>query len=411
MPVVTLGQESRARKAVDGTSFYVPYFEVKIEGVGLPRDVLRDVIQLTYKDDIKAIDSFELTVNNWDPTTNTFKYVGAETAQALKLATPESQRFRLFEPCGKTVEVRMGYVGQLLLMLKGNFTTMEPNFPGNGSPTLTVRGLNVLHQLRRKQFTTSWGDKKESEIAENIATLRDEGKKRFPLPIITDSNAKNKEERLPFVSQKNQYDIDFLFTRARQRGYVVFVQEEDAKRRTPERLYFGPSDGSPIPGLRDVTFKLEWGKSLLDFRPTLTTANQIKSVTVNGWNRTTRRAISVSVNLDDRELRRNQDLYELLNKCDAREEVVVDEPVFNEKQARGRAVAILQDRQKEMVKASATTIGLPDLRAGQRVQINGLGSRFSGTYFITDTTHTISDSGYITRFNARREDEGQRSNL
>ena len=46
--------------------FYVPRFEVRIEGVGLPRDVLRDVVQVTYQDDIKEIDSFDLTVNNWD---------------------------------------------------------------------------------------------------------------------------------------------------------------------------------------------------------------------------------------------------------------------------------------------------------------------------------------------------------
>ena len=36
----------------------------------------------------------------------------------------------------------------------------------------------------------------------------------------------------------------------------------------------------------------------------------------------------------------------------------------------------------------------------------GLGARFSGTYFVTDSTHTINDSGYITKFNARREVTG-----
>jgi hypothetical protein len=209
-----------------------------------------------------------MTVNNWDPATNDFKYVGSklETSQSLQDDTEQSRRFRLFEPCSKKVEVRMGYIGELTVMLTGNFTTMEPNFSSGGPPTLTVRGLNVLHQLRRKQYTGSWTDKKDSEIAENIATLRDQGRKRFPLPIVIDPNARNeKEERIPIVSQKNQYDIDFLFSRARQRGYVVYVQEANRKRGTPKRLYFGPSDGSPMPGLRDVTFKLEWGKSLIDF--------------------------------------------------------------------------------------------------------------------------------------------------
>src|SRR5207237_9048086 len=116
---------------------------------------------------------------------------------------------RLCDPCNKQVEVWLGYAGHLRLMMTGAFTTAEPTFPSSGAPTLTIRGLNVLHQLRRKQYTSTWGKKKISEIAENIATLMDPGpppKKRFPLPIVIDDNAK--EDEIPYVAQKNEYDID-----------------------------------------------------------------------------------------------------------------------------------------------------------------------------------------------------------
>jgi phage protein D len=407
MPVVDLFAESR-----DQRGFYVPQFEVRIRGAQIPNDVLRDVVEVTYKDNWKEIDSFELTVNNWDPSTNSFKYVGAETAESLLQDTSESRRHRLFEPCNKEVEVKMGYVGDLKVMLTGNFTTMEPNFPSSGAPTLTVRGLNILHQLRRKQYVYAWENKRDSEIADNLATLRDRetGQRRFPLPIEIDQNALSTEPQIDYVAEQNQYDIDFLLARARQRGYVIFIQEADPQvRGSQRRLYFGPSQEGRIPGLRDVTFKLEWGKSLIDFKPTLTTANQVRSVTVNGWNRRTGRPIQERASLDDREFTRNRDLFELLQRCDPREEIVVEEPVFTPRQARDRARAILMDRQKEMVKASATTVGLPDLRAGKLVQIEGLGARFSGTYFITETTHTIGGNGYTTRFSARREDQGGQS--
>jgi phage protein D len=399
MPVTTVLEESTQQG-----HFYVPQFEVKIAGVGLPRDVLRDVTQLIYEDGIKKIDSFTLTVNNWDADKRDFKYVGAETLEAM--------RYRLFEPRHKTVEVHMGYVGNLRLMMCGEFTTMEPNFPSSGPPTLTVRGLNVLHRLRPRQYTTTWTDKSDSEIAENIATLKDKNKKRFPLPIVTDPNAKAKEPQLPYVAQKNEYDLDFLLARARQRGYVVYVREGNPKGQGAEcepHLYFGPSDATH-PARRDVTFKLKWGISLMDFKPTLTTANQISSVTFKGWNRNTRQPIHETVTLDDRRLNLNRDLHDIINASNPhgesvspRGESVVDEPVYTPAQARERASAILMDRLKEVVKASGTCIGLPDLRAGQRVQIEGFGPRFSGTYFVTETTHTINDSGYTTRFNARRE--------
>ncbi len=388
--------------------FRVPQFEVKIEGAGLPRDVLRDVLQVTYRDNVAELDNFEMKVNNWDPRTRRFKYVGSETAADLEQNTPESQRFKLFEPCGKEIRVKMGYLGETQTMLTGSVTTMEPEFPSNGAPTLTVRGLNILHQLRRKPYTWSWENKTDSEIAENLATLRDKetSNKRFPLPIEIDSSAKAREPRLPYVAQQNQTDIDFLFSRARERGYVVFVLEADAERNKPRRLYFGPSQGGQNAALRNVMYELEWGRALVEFKPTLTTANQVKSVTVHGWNRATKEAIEVKVDLDDPELNRNQDLYRLIDACDPREDIVVNEPVFTEDQARRRARAILMERQKGMVQASATTVGLPDLRAGQLVNIVGLGARFSGTYFITDTTHTLGDSGYTTQFNCRREDAG-----
>jgi Bacteriophage probable baseplate hub protein len=396
MPVSLVQEESNRG------DFFVPQFEVRIEGVGLPRDVLRDVVQLTYKDSIKEIDSFELTVNNWDTTINDFKYIGAETAASLQEGKGFNALHRLFEPCRKQIEVRMGYVNNLRVMLTGDFSTMEPNFPNSGGSTLAVRGLNVLNQLRGTPYTNFWIDKKDSEIAENIATLRDPetNEKRFPLPIEIDKNAIDREIPREHVSEQNQYDIDFLLALARQRGYVVFVKEADKKK--PKRLYFGPSTAE-VAGLREVTFELQWGRALLDFKPTLTTANQVKSVTVRGWNRRTRSAIREKVTLDDRRIDINPDLLDLIKACKPRKEVVVREPVFTVRQAQQRALALLTERLKEMVKASVTTIGLPDLRAGQRVHIKGVGSRFNGVYFVTDTTHTINDSGYITRFNARRE--------
>jgi phage protein D len=155
-----------------------------------------------------------------------------------------------------------------------------------------------------------------------------------------------------------------------------------------------------------VTFELEWGRSLIEFKPTLTTANQVRSVTVRGWDRNRKKAIEAKVDLDDPTMNQNRDMYRLLDACDPHEDIVVNEPVFTEDQARQRARALLQERQRNMVQASVTTVGLPDLRAGQLVDIVGLGARFSGTYFITDTTHTINDNGYTTQFNCRREDAG-----
>jgi uncharacterized protein len=380
-------------------SFYAPQVEVRIAGAGLPRDVLRDVSEITYRDKVDEIDGCELTVNNWDPARRAFKYIGSEGQSA-----PADDRSRLFEPCNKQVEVWFGYAGTLERMTVGTFTTMEPTFPASGAPTLQVRMLNQLHQLRRKKYDGNWHDKTDSEIAQNIATLRDPdlgNRKRFPLPIEIDEAAKAQEKPLFYVGQKSEFDVDFLWKRARLNGYVVLVREAETGK--PRRLYFGPSDAASGP----ATYRLDWGKTLSDFKPTLTTANQFRSVTVRGWDRATQKPIEEKVDFNDPQLAKlNRNLHELVMQCDPREDQVVDKPVFTRDEARRLARQLMLDQHKKMVKATGSTIGLPRLRAGSKLQIANIGARLSGTYFVTGTTHTFSSSGYTTRFEARREDTG-----
>lgn len=399
-----LAQESR-----DQGAFYVPRLQVKIAGANLPRDVLYDVRSLTYEDSIDAIDSFQMEINNWDEVEREFRYIGSETSAELQAGNPKYERRTLFEPCGKEVELMLGYGDHLVTMLRGHFTTMKPSF-SDGPATLSVTGLNVLHQLRRKQHTTTWTNKKDSEIAQDLANRTDQGQKRFPLPIVIDQNAMQNEKPEPIVTQHNQYDIDFLFQRARTRGYVLFIQEADQAAGRPRQLYFGPSRQGMIPGLRDVEFRLTWGRSLMEFKPKITTANQVRSVTVRGWHRQCKQPITRTVTLDDQRISINEDLYRILNACDPHEEIVVDEPIFTNCQARERAIAILRDQTKQIVTAEGVkVVGLPDLRAGQVVLIDGVGARLSGEYFITKTTHTFDDNGYITTFDCRREQYAGRS--
>lgn len=380
MPTLNLFEESIRRKG-----FWIPEFEVRIEGSSLPRNVVRDVTQLTYHDNIKEIDGFDITVNNWDATRMDFKYIGG---------TADS---RIFDPCRK-VEVLMGYSAKLTTMCQGHIKTLEPNFPSGGGPTLSVRGVNLLDSFRKKQNTRAWTQKKDSEIAEDIGSLSDTATGKDKVTIKTLDSAKQAEPQIDYVAQENQYDIDFLLSRARQRGYIVSYDE------VKNEIYFGPSTrkGKGVP----ISFVLEWGKSLIDFKPTLTVVNQVKSVTVHGWNRNTKKPIEEKVTLDDKKFATNQDIHKIIIDCNPREEIVVSEPVFTPQQARARAFAILTDRSNDAVKATGTTIGLPDLRAGVNVQIAGLGPRFSGQYFVTETTHSIGNGGYTTKFSARREDPG-----
>jgi phage protein D len=381
--------------------------------------VVRDVLQVTYNDSTTEIDSFDITVNNWDPEARDFRYVGAEASVAGDNALQ-----RLFNPGAATFELRLGYGAELVTMMRGTATSLEPSFPASGAPTLTVRTLNALHQLRSRQHRDRWpnkrlakGEVRISKVAQDVGSRKNENGCRFALPVRISDRALRREPVLDSVTQDNQFDIDFLLVEARKLGYVVYVDQEPDGDSMREVLYFGPPDDRH-PGVPDVQYELKWGLSLVEFAPRFSTANQVSAVEIRSWNRDQNKAIRPRVTTSDADLKRfgittNTDLLPLLARqdsfglpldaCRAREEVEVKEPQFTLEQAERAAAGKLAERLQKLVEATGTTIGLPNLRAGQKVRIAGVGRRFSGIYFITRTTHTINESGYLTRFTAHRE--------
>lgn len=405
MTVTTLSQASQRFG-----NFYVPRFELLAAGAGLPADVVRDVISVTYNDSTTDIDSVDLVVNNWDPDTRAFKYVGAETD-----IMGETGTLRLFNPRAQDFDLKFGYGSELATIMRGYTTSLEPSFPASGAPTLTVRLLNVLHRLRTKKHRDHWpnrriarGRVKISRIAQDVGERRVEGC-RFPVPIRISQDALRDEPVLEYVGQDNLYDIDFLIQEARNVGYVVYIdQERQSNGSMREVLYFGPPDARHA-GVPVTNYEFEWGLSLIDFTPKLSIANQVSTVTVRGWDRATNRAIDESATLNQATI--NTDLRALVravqadapgDECRERAETVTNLPHFTPEEARHHAARLLDDRLRSLVEGSGTTVGLPDLRAGQTVHIKRLGARFSGKYFVTKTTHTFDDNGYRTKFTAQR---------
>jgi phage protein D len=358
--------------------FYVPAFEVKVSNRLLDRETIRDILKVTYRDNVDEIDNFELTINNWDAKNYTFKYSDSN----------------LFDP-GRTVELRMGYFGRedTRVMLTGEINSLRPSFPAGGQPTLVISGLNVLHTLRRRQESHAYEKMTDNEIAQQIAV-------RLSVDIETKSFAPGQQERYDFIFQDNQYDILFLLQRAHRIGYNLFVKELPSGG--PPVIYFGPSVN-----VREVTYELKYGHSLIEFQPELTTANQVGKVTVRGWDNVRKKPITATVSRNDILTQGVGSVggQERIQKSfQDREEVITNRPVNSEQEARTLARELLERNAKEMVSGSGSVVGLPDLRAGSVIYLTGLGERFSGRYFVKSTTHTIGDSGYTTQFQCRREE-------
>ena len=130
--------------------FYVPAYEIKINRKELSSDVACDVMEVRYTDDVEKIDTFDITANNWDAEKLDFKYTGSK--KGLDAGT-DAARSTLFDP-GQEIEIWMGYFKPtpdnptpIRMMLVGIITSLTPNFPASGSPTLKVSGQNILRDF------------------------------------------------------------------------------------------------------------------------------------------------------------------------------------------------------------------------------------------------------------------------
>jgi len=360
----------------EGQDFYVPAFEVKLDGQPPGQEVIRDIMSVTYKDSVTEVDSFEITINNWDARTRAFKY----------------SDLQLFDP-GRRLELSMGYRGTLRAMLKGEITSLRPSFPAGGGSTLAVSGLNILHHFRTQQESRVYVAKTDSQIAQDIGTR---------LKVTIDVVASPNEPTFDYIVQDNQYDIIFLMERARQAGFDIFVEERHGGTTAETVLVYRPSTTVHHP-----TYRLTYGKSLIEFQPELTTANQVGKVTVRGWDNVRKQEIIYTATRDElttKGLGKRGAQGSIDGSISDRAEIIATKPVESEAEAQKVAKEILEGIAKEMVKGTGSVPGLPDIRAGTVLELDGLGERFSGRYFVVSTSHTIGDSGYTTQFECRREE-------
>lgn len=83
------------------------------------------------------------------------------------------------------------------------------------------------------------------------------------------------------------------------------------------------------------------------------------------------------------------------------EEHITDSPVSSQQEADTLTSSMLNRQSEGLISGTAECIGLPEIRAGENIRLEGLGRKFSRRYYIESARHTISSSGYNTSFNVK----------
>ena len=373
-------------RPLPGAYAYAPEIAIFVDGKELP---LEDVIDLKVTLEKDQLGGFSMQLANAEPN---FVLGAAKT--------PFKYSDSALLDVGTGVTIQMGYAQRTQKMLSGVIKTFSPSFPSSGLPTIAISGADRLSLLQGfkpgSNDAKSYPKMKDWEIAEKIA-------KRHQLEI---EPTKEGPEH-PMVMQKDMDDLEFLLERAKFVGFDCYIDFDEDSQKT--KLFFvkpkDQRDSRPV----DV-FAYRWGQSLQSFTPRMTIGRQVAKVTVRGWDSRTKTKIEYTAELKDLPRtggsgRTGAEIVE--QKLGAKEERIVDIPVTSRDHARKMAIGLLERNANEFLTGSGEVLGDPRIRPGVIVQLDGLGSRFSGRYTVRKAEHSFGSSGYTTTFEVERLREEQ----
>lgn len=279
---------------------------------------------------------------------------------------------------GRSLTVEMGTGNTLRRVFEGEIVGLELEPTAVGTLTLVVRAYDRSHRLHRGRRTQSYQQVTDSDLATRIA--REAG---------LDPDVESTSEVYSYILQDNRTPYEFLRERAERIGFAFWVSEGKLHFRRP-----AARPPEPIP--------LEWGRTLRQFHPVLTTGQQVDEVIVRGWDPQEKRAIvgRATRGRAAPEIGEQRSGSELAREAFGSASVlVVDRPVSTQGEADALAQALCDRLSAGFVRAEGRCAGEPRLCPGALVEIRNVGQRFSGKYYVTRAIHSIGQRGmYETEF-------------
>jgi uncharacterized protein involved in type VI secretion and phage assembly len=287
---------------------------------------------------------------------------------------------------GSTVTIKMTPPGgSPKTLIKGEVTGFEAEYDASRLRTI-LRGYDLSHRLHRGRQTQTYKNVTDSDIARQVA-------QRASLQV---GQVDSTSVTFDHVSQANQSDWDFLKARAREIGYEMGMEDGKFYFRQPVQ-----ASGAPQPGnYRNHTdaLQLVFGDDLLEFRPRVTSAEQVSTVKVRGWDPDQKQAVIGSANAGTVAAGLQDDPSTLASSFGGPTFTAVNRPLPQQPMVDGAAASIAEIISGAFAEADGVAIGNPDLKAGSTVSVGVVGDHFEGQYTLSGARHVFGENGYRTHF-------------
>lgn len=353
---------------------------IKVNKQPLSADDLQDLIELTVDSDYYLPTMFEFTLED--------DFNRLHTA----LGHIDGNKFTIGALVSISVDASLEVEKENLkgTLVDGEITSIEPEFGPDGRSRLRVRGYDRAHRLMAGEKIRVFGNgsSKMASASDIFSTVAQEARLRCQ------ASSELSSIQYSYVLQNAQTDWDFLWERARQIGYQVYVRDQT--------LYCCKANQAREGAARSVS--LEWTKDLTSFEPRLSVVGQAAESTVLGWDvQTKQKVIGQAKNATlstQAKLGGGTDGDRLVDKLYPRTKLVtlanldVDHGLASK-----MADAELSICESNMIQGSGfLQYGDPRVLAGVEVKITGVGKVFSSTYYVTHARHTFTQGRYGVDF-------------
>jgi len=287
---------------------------------------------------------------------------------------------------GSTVTIKMTPPGgSPKTLIKGEVTGFEAEYDATRLRTI-LRGYDLSHRLHRGRTTQTYKNVTDSDIARQVA-------QRASLQV---GQIDSTSVTFDHVSQANQSDWDFLKARAREIGFEMGMEDGKYYFRQPVQASGAPQAGD----YQNHTdpLQLVFGDDLIEFRPRVTSAEQVSTVKVRGWDPVQKQVVigsapagTVAAGIRDRP-------SALASTFGGPTFTAVNRPLPQQPMVDGAAASIAEIISGSFAEADGVAMGNPDLKAGSTVSVGVVGDHFEGQYTLSGARHVFGENGYRTHF-------------
>jgi len=277
---------------------------------------------------------------------------------------------------GKVVDVHMGYSSQMGVF-KGYINSLGFNFAESGVQ-VNVQCLDAKGALVHNSTWKSHPNQKISAVVEAILREKCQEYCTISTPKMNyDTDVKLNLNR----KEIDDYRFVIEFAKMTNNSFCVIY----------DKLYFCEN----LANTAKKKVELKWGQGLIDFSMEIDLSKQIGAVEVYGTNPVNQQQFTAKADSVPGSGSSGADISTVAK---GRTAVVVTTQAVDQDQAAKLAKNKLQASASQLVKCKGSTIGIPDIQAGDLIGLTGMGKGINGDYYLTHVNHRFGPQGYLTSF-------------